>query len=274
MQRGFIQIPILIAILVGIAAIGGTGFVAYEVGKSSQNQNVSEPASATTTADSQATTTAEIATTTTPTIPAKKQETVAAKPSCIVAVSPKTISQGETATLSWQTTGLPGGVAISTQEVESRRLAGGLGGTLQSTGSRTVSPAVSMHYSVNAYELSVACLATLKVIPASSQPVAIPQNTTAVSTELQIEKCKARREQVRATLETTIQYMVDELAAKYRDELIAGITSELGGAVHPGDLGSFLDSQLSKYRVEKYKYIKAEYDKVANEDYSKCISQI
>jgi len=48
MQRGFIQIPILIMILIGIATIGGTGYVAYEVGKKSP-QNASEPATATST---------------------------------------------------------------------------------------------------------------------------------------------------------------------------------------------------------------------------------
>src|SRR3989338_9447548 len=59
MQRGFIQIPILIAIIIGIVAIGGTGYFAYEVGKTSQNLSTKEP-----TAESQATTTANVTTTT------------------------------------------------------------------------------------------------------------------------------------------------------------------------------------------------------------------
>ncbi|PIP73922.1 MAG: hypothetical protein COW88_00440 [Candidatus Lloydbacteria bacterium CG22_combo_CG10-13_8_21_14_all_47_15] len=58
MQRGFIQIPFLIAILIGIVVLGGTGYVAYEVGQKSP-QNASEPVAATTTAtnNSSATTT-------------------------------------------------------------------------------------------------------------------------------------------------------------------------------------------------------------------------
>ena len=53
MQRGFIQIPILIAIILGIVTLGGTGYFAYEVGKTSENPSPKEP-----TTDSQATTTA------------------------------------------------------------------------------------------------------------------------------------------------------------------------------------------------------------------------
>ena len=59
MQRGFIQIPILIAIIIGIVALGGTGYFAYEVGKTSQNPSPKESA-----AESQATTTANATTTT------------------------------------------------------------------------------------------------------------------------------------------------------------------------------------------------------------------
>ena len=56
MQRGFIQIPILIAILVGVVVLGGTGYFAYEVGQKA-SVNTSEPTVATTTTDTQATTT-------------------------------------------------------------------------------------------------------------------------------------------------------------------------------------------------------------------------
>lgn len=60
LQRGFIQIPILIAILVGVALLGGTGYVAYEAGqKTSQNAPVEPVATSTTVFEAQSTTTTE-----------------------------------------------------------------------------------------------------------------------------------------------------------------------------------------------------------------------
>jgi len=60
MQRGFFQIPVLIMVLIGIVAVGGTGYVAYEVGKTSQNGSPKVG-----TAELQATTTENITATTT-----------------------------------------------------------------------------------------------------------------------------------------------------------------------------------------------------------------
>lgn len=70
MQRGFIQIPILIMILIGIATIGGTGYVAYEVGQKS-SRNVPAPV-ATTTANIQAQSMTTAATSTPKQIEAKE----------------------------------------------------------------------------------------------------------------------------------------------------------------------------------------------------------
>ncbi|MEX0933685.1 MAG: hypothetical protein WD003_00270 [Candidatus Paceibacterota bacterium] len=58
MNKGFIQIPILIAILVGVAVLGGTGYVAYEVGQKSSD-DIPESTTATTTAGGEATTTSD-----------------------------------------------------------------------------------------------------------------------------------------------------------------------------------------------------------------------
>jgi hypothetical protein len=56
MQRGFIQIPILLVILIGIAVLGSTGYVAYEAGQRSSQYISQEQTSATTTTDIQAAT--------------------------------------------------------------------------------------------------------------------------------------------------------------------------------------------------------------------------
>ena len=49
MQKGFIQIPILIAILIGTAILGGTSYIAYETGKKS-SMDIPEPIVSTNTA--------------------------------------------------------------------------------------------------------------------------------------------------------------------------------------------------------------------------------
>ena len=86
MQRGFIQIPILIAILIGFALLGGTGYVAYEAGQKSSRQNVSD--------DSQlATTTAGVQATTTPTNDKETEKTT--QQAAQSSVSPAPIKQTE-----------------------------------------------------------------------------------------------------------------------------------------------------------------------------------
>lgn len=57
MRRGFIQIPILIAIIIGLFVLGGTGYVAYEVGQRSSQKTADNSQLATTTVASEATTT-------------------------------------------------------------------------------------------------------------------------------------------------------------------------------------------------------------------------
>ena len=58
MQRGFIQIPILIAVIVSVAAFGGVGYIAYEVGQKS-SQGTPEATIGITEGDVQATSTEE-----------------------------------------------------------------------------------------------------------------------------------------------------------------------------------------------------------------------
>jgi uncharacterized protein YkuJ len=55
MQRGFIQIPILIVLIIGIFAISGTGYIAYHAGKSASH--TSSPAVASSTESTHLTTT-------------------------------------------------------------------------------------------------------------------------------------------------------------------------------------------------------------------------
>lgn len=74
-QRGFIQIPILIAVLLGIAVLGGTGYIAYEVGqKSSKNTSALPTPTSSNISQIHLTTTVEISTSTKQ-VEAKKEPT-------------------------------------------------------------------------------------------------------------------------------------------------------------------------------------------------------
>lgn len=101
-----------------------------------------------------------------------KTQADAIKSTCTISVSPTTITQGENAVLSWKTTGVQSNsIAISSQEVASKRLGGGIGGEHKMTDSSVVSPHVSMEYSINAYVgggKGFSCSVVLTVLPNAS----------------------------------------------------------------------------------------------------------
>lgn len=164
-------------------------------------------------------------------------------PTCVINLSPQTIKQGDTALLSWQTTGInPDNIAISTQEVLSRILGTGFGGKLGTSGSIVVAPTLSTEYSLNAYVTYVGGITCSTIL------TVLPKSTGSVISPLQSEP-----QQPRPKLDLLLQMLDDQIAEKHRQTEIAlkqlqNATDEMKQLQAP--IQSDLDALMKKIEQE------------------------